>query len=338
MKYRHLVAMVAGFGLDAVLGDPHGWPHPVRLIGKQIEFEAGLIAKYILAEIDEAGNAWPLTRERTEQLAGGALAFDVALLSPIAAACALKVLDKAHPALGLAFEALLCYQLIAAKSLKDESMKVQHALLDGNLEAARSAVGMIVGRDTDALDEAGVARAAGETVAENASDGVIAPLLFMGLGGAPAALFYKAVNTLDSMVGYKNDRYLNLGRVSAKLDDVLNFVPARLAGLLMCGSARFVGLDSKGAWNIFKRDRYNHSSPNSAHTEAACAGALGVQLGGANKYFGKIVEKPTIGDASRPVEARDIERANKLMYATAAAGLGLSCLLGFIRVAGSGKR
>ncbi|MBQ6390064.1 MAG: cobalamin biosynthesis protein CobD [Eggerthellaceae bacterium] len=330
MKYRHVAAMAAGFALDAALGDPQGWPHPVRLVGKQIDFEEGLIRKYLLPEAEKAGSSWPLDRDQTEQLAGAALAADVALVAPVAALLLLKVLEKAHPVLALAGESVLCYQLLAARSLCDESMKVKAALESGDLQNARHAVSMIVGRDTDELDEEGVAKAAVETVAENASDGVIAPLVYMGLGGAPAAMAYKAVNTLDSMVGYKNDRYMNLGRIPAKLDDVVNIVPSRVAGVLMCAAAPLVGMDGKHAWSVFKRDRYKHSSPNSAHTEAACAGALGVQLGGPNKYFGKVVEKPTIGDDDRPVEASDIERANKLMYATALLGLALAAVVGIV--------
>ncbi|MDO4890130.1 MAG: adenosylcobinamide-phosphate synthase CbiB, partial [Coriobacteriaceae bacterium] len=195
------------------------------------------------------------------------------------------------------------------------------------LPGARTAVSMIVGRDTDALDERGVAKAAVETVAENTSDGVMAPLVFMAIGGAPLAVAYKAVNTMDSMVGYKNERYRHFGTAAARTDDVLNFIPARLAGVLMCLAAPIVGLDGAGAWRIFLRDRRRHSSPNSAHTEAACAGALGVQLAGGAYYFGEYVSKPTIGDAGRPVEADDIERANRLMCATAVLGLAVALLL-----------
>ena len=331
MKNHHVLAMLAGFALDVALGDPQGWPHPVRLVGKQIEFEEGLINKYLLPEAEAAGDAWPLSKAQTERLAGAALAADVALVTPAAAFLLLKGAQKIHPVAAFGLESILCYQLLATRSLCDESMKVHDALTAGDLEGARKAVGMIVGRDTDPLDEQGVAKAAVETVAENASDGVVAPLLFMGIGGAPAAMLYKAVNTLDSMVGYKNDRYLNLGRIPAKLDDVLNIVPARVAGTLMCAAAGLVGLDSARAWKVFKRDRYNHTSPNSAHTEAACAGALGVQLGGPNRYFGKMVDKPTIGDNERPVEADDIQRANKLMYATAALGLCLAAGAGLLR-------
>ena len=189
---------------------------------------------------------------------------------------------------------------------------------------------MIVGRDTDSLDEQGIARATVETIAENASDGVIAPMLYMAVGGVPGAMAYKAVNTLDSMVGYKNERYLNLGRAAAKLDDVVNYVPARVAGVLMCAAAHLAGFDAKRAWKVFRRDRRNHTSPNSAHTEAACAGALGVQLGGGNYYFGEYVEKPTIGDDVRPIEAEDIPRANKLMYVTAGLSLAAAACVGFL--------
>ena len=338
MRFQHVGAMLAGFALDAVLGDPHGWPHPVRLVGKQIEFEEKLIDRYLLPEAEKAGDAWPLDRAQTERLAGVALAADVVSLSPLATFLALKAAGRVHPMLGFAAEAVLCYQLLAARSLCDESMNVHDELVRGDVEGARKAVSMIVGRDTDALDEEGIARAAVETVAENASDGVIGPLLAMGIAGAPGAMAYKAVNTLDSMVGYKNERYANLGWASAKLDDIVNIVPARVGGALMCAAAKLAGLDAKGACKVFLRDRLNHASPNSAHTEAACAGALGVQLGGGNVYFGKYVDKPTIGDATRPIEAADIERANKLMYATAALGLGLAAAIGCARAVWGGKR
>ena len=331
MGYTHIAAMAAGFALDAAIGDPHDWPHPVRLVGLQIELEEKLIDRYLLPAADQAGDDWPLDKAQTEQLAGAALAADVALLSPLVVWLLLKACRRVHPALAFAAETVLCYQLVAARSLRDESMKVHDALAGGDLEKAREAVSMIVGRDTDQLDEEGVARAAVETIAENTSDGVVAPLLFMGAGGAPAAMAYKAVNTLDSMVGYKNDRYINVGRAAAKLDDVVNFIPARISGALMCAAAALTGDDAKRAWKVFKRDRLNHSSPNSAHTEAACAGALGIQLGGGNYYFGNYVEKPTIGDDTRPVEAADIPRANKLMYATAALGLGLAACIGLVR-------
>lgn len=330
MLKRSVIATGVGFALDALLGDPRGWPHPVRLIGKQIDFEEGLLRKHVLGELDEAGAAWPLDRAKTERLCGYALTADVTLLAPIATWALLRVCSRFSPWLALGAESILCYQLLAARSLRDESMAVHDRLVAGDLPGARKACGMIVGRDTDVLDEEDVAKAAVETVAENTSDGVIAPLLFMGAGGAPAAMMYKAVNTLDSMIGYKNERYLNMGRAAAKLDDVLNFVPARVSGALMCVAAGIAGFDAKRAWATFKRDRLNHTSPNSAHTEAACAGALGVQLGGGHLYFGEYVAKPTIGDATRPVEPADIARANKLMYATAVLGLGVATLIGLL--------
>ena len=337
MKHRNVLAMLIGFGLDALLGDPKSWPHPVKLIGKQIELEEGLVRTRLLPEMQQLGEAWPLNDDQNEKLAGAAIAADVALVAPAATWLLIKACDKAHPIAGLAAESFICYQLIAARSLRDESMAVHDALEAGNLQEAREAVGMIVGRDTDQLDEAGVTRAAVETVAENCSDGVVAPLLFMGMGGAPAAMLYKAVNTLDSMVGYKNEAYQHLGWAGARLDDLLNIVPSRISGGLMCVAARLTNLDSRRAWQTFLRDRSNHTSPNSAQTEAACAGALGVQLGGGNYYFGEYVDKPTIGDATRPIEREDIARANKLMYVTAALGLGVAACVGLFSKAGKAR-
>jgi len=209
----------------------------------------------------------------------------------------------------------LCWQCLATRSLYTESMAVYHAAKRGDLTGARTAVGRIVGRDTDALDEAGVSRACVETIAENCSDGVIAPLLFLAIGGAPAGVLYKAINTMDSMLGYKNERYLWFGRTAAKLDDAANFLPARLAALAMIAAAFFIRQDASNAWRIFRRDRLNHTSPNSAQTEAVCAGALRIRLGGPSFYFGSVVSKPYIGDDDRPVEAEDIRRANHLMFA-----------------------
>ena len=223
--------------------------------------------------------------------------------------------------LQFALETFWCYQLLAGKCLKDESRKVYVLLVNHNLEGARHAVSMIVGRDTGNLSEAGVTKAAVETVAENTSDGVIAPLIFMLIGGAPLGFFYKAVNTMDSMVGYKNDKFLYFGRAAAKFDDVMNFLPSRISGILMVLAAPLVKLDGKNAWKIFKRDRLCHASPNSAQTESVMAGALQVQLAGDAWYFGKKHEKPTIGDPIRPVEPEDIRRANRLMYAASVLGV-----------------
>lgn len=311
----HVAAVLLGYVLDLIVGDPYNLPHPIRWIGN------------LIAALEKAlRRVFPKT-PAGERAGGVAL---VVLVAGISTACAVLLLWLCGLVawwLQFAVETIMCYQMLATKSLRVESMKVHKPLYEGDLPAARHAVSMIVGRDTDRLDEQGVAKATVETIAENASDGVIAPLLFMGLFGAPGAVFYKAVNTMDSMVGYKNDKYLHFGRAAAKFDDVLNFIPARVAGVLMCAGAGLAQLDARGAWRIFKRDRRNHTSPNSAHTEAACAGALGIQLAGSNYYFGKLVEKPTIGDATRPIELEDIVRTNKLLYATSALGLLVSLLL-----------
>lgn len=308
-----LFALLLGFLLDLLLGDPRWLPHPIRAIGALIAALEKVLRKIF-------------PKNRSGQLAGGvALVILVLVLSGGFTLLVLWLCGKVGLWLRFLVETILCFQLLATRSLKGESMKVYKALKAGDLEGARYAVSMIVGRDTQCLDEAGVARAAVETVAENASDGVIAPLIFLAIGGAPLGMVYKAVNTMDSMVGYKNDQYLWFGRCAAKLDDVVNFIPARLAGLLMCLGAGFSGFDAPNALRIFRRDRKNHKSPNSAHTEAAAAGALHIQLGGSNYYFGKLVEKPTIGDADHPVEPLDIVRVNRLMYATAFLALVLCC-------------
>lgn len=329
MRHGRIVALVAGFILDAVLGDPRDWPHIVRLVGKQIEFEENLVRRAILDD-DEALENLPVSRAQVERIGGAAIAADVLMLSPLAVLAGLRLCRNASPVLAVAAEAAIFYQLLAARSLRDESMAVYRRLEAGDLDGARESVSMIVGRDTENLDESGIARATVETVAENASDGVIAPMMYMAVGGAPLAMLYKAANTLDSMMGYKNERYMNMGWAAAKVDDVVNVVPARATGVLMCIAAGLLKMDSARAWRVFRRDRRNHPSPNSAHSEAACAGALGVQLGGSSTYFGSVVEKPTIGDDVRPVEPDDIPRANKLMYATAVLGLGLSVAIGLL--------
>lgn len=308
-----LFALLLGFFLDLLLGDPRWLPHPIRAIGA------------LIAALEKALRKLFPKRQGGELAGGAALVILVLALSGGFTLLVLWLCGQVGLWLRFLAETVLCYQLLATRSLKGESMKVYQALKAGDLEGARHAVSMIVGRDTQRLDEAGVARAAVETVAENASDGVIAPLLFLAIGGAPLGMAYKAVNTMDSMVGYKNDRYLWFGRCAAKLDDLVNFIPARLAGLLMCLGAGFSGFDGPNALRIFRRDRKNHKSPNSAHTEAAAAGALHIQLGGPNYYFGKLVDKPAIGDADHPVEPLDIVRVNRLMYATAFLALVLCC-------------
>lgn len=269
------------------------------------------------------------SKENSEKFRKGIiLAVIVPVMSALMSAMILLIAYKLHPILGVMIEAIMTYQILAAKCLKVESMKVYKSLKEEGLAAARKAVSMIVGRDTQVLDETGVAKAAIETVAENTSDGVIAPMLYTALGGPVFGFVYKAINTMDSMVGYKNDRYLYFGRAAAKLDDAANYLPARICAFLMIGCA-FIGgkeFDGRRAFRIYKRDNRKHASPNSAQTEAVCAGALGIQLAGDASYFGKVVKKPYIGDPVRAVEFEDIRRVNKLMYLTAWAG-ELLCLL-----------
>ena len=304
-----------GFVLDAIFGDPAWLPHPVVYMGKAISaLEKGLRAR--LPKTPE-GELW----------GGRILAFCLPVGTFAITSLVCMGAAALHPLLGLAVQMFWCGQALAAKGLVQESTNVYRELTKPDLPAARIAVSRIVGRDTQALTAEGVTKAAVETVAENASDGVIAPLLYMLLGGAPLALTYKAINTMDSMVGYKNERYLRFGRAAAKLDDIANFLPSRIAALLWVAAAALTGNDARNAWRIWRRDRRNHASPNSAQTESACAGALGVQLAGPAYYFGEYYDKPTIGDALRPVEPKDILRADRMMYAESLLALGLGIAL-----------
>lgn len=306
MEHAIALALLIGYLLDLLLGDPAWLYHPVRLIGKVIS-----LLERVLRRV--------LPKSPAGERFGGLLLIVLLLCGcGLVSGGLLWAAFVIHPAVGLLLEIFLCYQLVATKALKTESMRVYTALKHGSLKDGRRAVSMIVGRDTAVLDEAGVTRAAVETVAENASDGVIAPLLYMALGGPVLMLLYKAINTMDSMLGYKNERYLHFGRYPAKLDDVANFLPSRISAWMLIAAAYLTGLDGRGARRVFWRDRFNHASPNSAQTESVMAGALGVQLAGNAYYFGKLVEKPTIGDATRAVEIEDIRRANRLLYAGSA--------------------
>lgn len=306
MKY-HILAFFFGFFLDLLLGDPYWLPHPIRLIGSLI---SGLEKKLLGGRTE---------KDRKKELKKGVLLVFLVLFITFSVSVMLIVgAYNIHPYLGVLVETIMSYQILATKCLKVESMKVYHCLQTEGLEAARKAVSMIVGRDTSVLDEEGVAKAAIETVAENTSDGVIAPMLYTALGGPILGFFYKAVNTMDSMVGYKNEKYLYFGRAAAKLDDLVNYIPARISAYLMICAA-FIGgksFNGRQAYKIYKRDNRKHASPNSAQTESVCAGALGIRLAGDASYFGKIVKKPFIGDARRSVEYEDIKRVNKLMYMT----------------------
>ncbi len=259
----------------------------------------------------------PERRKKKEYAGGALLAVIVLAVSVAVTALLLGILYRISVWAGLMAETFLCYQLFAVKSLKTESDKVYQALTDESLEAGRKAVSMIVGRDTRELDEKGVVKAAVETVAENTSDGIVAPMFYMVMGGAVLGVAYKAINTMDSMIGYKNEKYRYFGTVAARLDDVVNYLPARLSAWLMTAAAFVCGYDGKNAYRIYRRDRHNHKSPNSAQTESVMAGALDIQLAGNAYYFGKLYEKPTIGDAKREVEVQDIRRSHRLLYGTA---------------------
>lgn len=306
-------AALCGFVIDLLLGDPAWMPHPVVLMGRCIS-----------ALEKSLRRIFPQTS--TGELAAGAVLAAVLPLGTLAfTGLCVWGLGLVHPALGFALQVLWCWQALAAKGLRQESENVRRALDTGTLDDARKVVSRIVGRDTAALSREGVIRAAVETVAENFSDGVVAPMFWMLIGGAPLALAYKAVNTMDSMVGYKNDCYLYFGRAAARLDDAANWLPSRLAALLLVAVAPLTGQNAKRAFAIWRRDRRKHASPNSAQTESAMAGALGVRLAGPASYFGKVHQKPWIGDDTRPIEPQDITRAGRMLYAGSALALVLFC-------------
>lgn len=305
-----LAACIAGFFLDFIFGDPVWLYHPVRLIGKGISFGERQLRKLCSRnEKNESG--------RGLVAAGAVLWVCIAGLSFLIPLGVLVLAQKIHPVLRFVLETFWCYQIIAARCLCKESGKVYDRLKAEDLPGARRAVSMIVGRDTENLSTEGVTKAAVETVAENTSDGVTAPLIYMLIGGAPLGFLYKAVNTMDSMLGYKNDKYLYFGRIPARMDDIFNYIPARVTALFMIAASFLCGLDGKNAWRIYKRDRRKHASPNAAQTEAVCAGALRVRLAGDAVYFGKVYKKEFIGDALRPIVPEDIKRTGRLMYITA---------------------
>lgn len=304
--------------MDLIFGDPHWLPHPICLIGNMIGFLERNLRKL-------------LAPNPTALLAGGALMVIIVLVVSFAVPYyILQLVEAVSPWLRFGLETIMFYQIFATKCLRDESMKVFTALDNNDLADARVKLSWIVGRDTKNLSAEEVTKGAVETVAENTADGIIAPMLYMFLGGAPLAFLYKGINTMDSMVGYKNDKYLYFGRCAAKLDDLANLIPARIAGLVMIIAAFLVGLNGPGAWKIFWRDRYHHLSPNSAMTESVTAGALNIQLGGDHYYFGKLVHKETIGDDIRPVCPQDIMQANRLLYMTAVVSLILFATADFL--------
>lgn len=308
-----MVALTSGFFLDLLFGDPEWLPHPICMIGS------------LIAKTEKAVRHLLPKTQKGELFGGILLVVLVITVSTIVPFVLLWAAEQVHLFLRIGVEAVMCYQILSVKSLKTESMKVYQELAADNLAGARRMVARIVGRDVAQLDEEQVTKAAVETVAENTADGTVAPFLFLALGGAPLGFLYKAVNTMDSMIGYKNDQYLYFGRAAAKLDDVANFIPARAAAFLMILAACLLGLDGRNAWRMFWRDRFNHASPNSAQTESVCAGALNIQLAGDAYYFGKRYPKPTIGDAVQAINYTHIKEANRLLYGTA--GLTFACCL-----------
>lgn len=324
--FLRLSALACGFVLDMLLGDPHHLPHPVRAIGSLISASERFL-RGILPKTPDG-----------ELIGGGVLVFLCAGIPTLFVAILRMLLAELGLWAVFVLDVLLSYQLLAARSLRDESMKVYTELRSGDIERSRYAVSMIVGRDTQRLNETGIIKATVETVAENTSDGVIAPLIFLALGGTPLGMFYKACSTMDSMVGYKNERYLYFGRAAARLDDLLNFIPARLTGVLLCLAAVPLGMDFGGAWRIFLRDRLKHKSPNAAHPEAACAGALGIELAGPAYYFSRLVDKPAIGDKTRPICAEDIPAACRLMYTSAVMALLIFCVAPLILIYNGGMQ
>jgi len=310
-----VLALITGFIVDLILGDPLWLPHPVRGIGS------------LVSKGEKVCRTFDCRTASGQLVCGIVLALVVCFLAFIIPFLILFMAYRYHVVLGFVLEVVMCYQILALKSLRRESMKVYYELVKGDLPEARKKLSFIVGRDTENLDQSRVIKATVETVAENLSDGVIAPLFFILLGGAPLGFLYKAINTLDSMIGYKNEKYFYFGRFAARLDDVANYLPARISAYLMIAAAYLSGLDGKGARRIYRRDRYKHPSPNSAHPEAACAGALQVQLAGDSYYSGRLVAKPTIGDDIRPVQPEDILKANRLLYVSSFLGLIIGAAL-----------
>lgn len=309
-----ILPLLIGYILDLILGDPYNFPHPIRLIGTLISKVENFLRKI-----------FPKT-PKGELLGGILMPIIIVGTSTLSSFLILKLSYKLHWCIGILIESIMCYQMLATKCLKDESMKVYHSLKSGNLELSRKNVSMIVGRDTQNLDITGITKATVETVAENTSDGVIAPMIYMSLFGATGGIFYKSVNTLDSMIGYKNDKYLYFGKVSAKLDDVLNYIPSRISAIFVIIATFFLKLDFKSAFTIWRRDNKNHPSPNSAQTESAYAGALNIQLAGDMYYFGKLYHKKTMGDDIKRIQINDILISNKILYVTSFISL-IFCLI-----------
>lgn len=307
--------LTIGFILDLLIGDPNNPFHPVRGIGLLASKLETIFRKLLKNSLKIAGLiVWMITIILTFAITYGII----------------FVCMKINKYLGVIVQGIIIYFCISAKGLVVEGYKVIKYLNEGNIEKSRKQLSYIVGRDTESLDSKGITRAVIETIAENMSDGVIAPILFAGIFGAAGSMAYKAVNTMDSMFGYKNEKYIKFGYFPAKLDDLFNYIPARVTGIFIIISSFFLKRDYKNSFKIYKRDRYNHTSPNSAHPEAAMAGALDIQLGGANYYFGKIVEKPVIGDKIKEIEINDVKKTAEILYLSAVMGFILMVIIKFI--------
>lgn len=302
-----LECLITAYVLDLIFGDPYNFPHPVRYIGRLIKWSEKQIRK--------------IAKTPKGLKVGGFVLWGITVGTTVTVVYLVLALAKVHWLLYFVVNSILLYTTLATKCLGDEANKIKKVLETDTLEKARVQLSYIVGRDTSKLSEKEIIRATVETVAENTVDGIIAPLFYAFIGGAPLAFAYKAINTLDSTVGYKNERYKDLGFASAKIDDIANYVPARLTAVLMSLASLFLRFDAKNCLRIAIRDRKNHKSPNCAYPEGAAAGALGVQLGGTNVYFGEVVVKPTIGDATRELVTADITRGNQLMYMTSIVGV-----------------
>lgn len=304
----HIIGLIVGYVLDLIIGDPHEMPHLIRLIGNFIAFIENKIYK--------------------NKKSNGLYLVLIVISSVIAVTSIITVIClKLSFVIYIIFDALITFYCLATKSLVNESKKVAQDLADTGINKARKSLSMIVGRDTESLDEKAVLKATVETIAENSSDGVIAPMLYLCIGGPVIATVYKAVNTMDSMVGYKNERYSNFGFFAAKLDDIMNFIPSRIAAVISILASLLCGFDALSAFKIWRRDRLNHKSPNSAQTEAVYAGALKLKLAGGAYYFGKWVEKPFIGDEIRQIEIADVYRAHKILYVSSIISLFMCVIL-----------
>lgn len=349
----NLICIIIAFFIDMLIGDPHNIPHPIRYMGKSIAYFENIFREYALFRYSDYRREdfkeknsflsyiyyklffwknkkidFEKNEVRDKTLYNRALCiygyFIVAInifiwtLIPL---IAVIILYQFHKYLFIVAYSFLLSQLIAARGLYEESMKVYYALKKDDMEGAKKALSMIVGRDTDRLDKEGIIKAAIETVAENFSDGVIAPLIYIFLGGILGGYVYKVINTMDSMLGYKDEKYLYIGRAAAKTDDIFNFLPSRISALFMIFGSFILGFDTKNAIKIFLRDRFNHASPNSAQTEAVAAGALRIKLAGDTYYFGKLYKKKSIGDDIRPPVINDIKAINRMMYISSLIGI-----------------